>query len=165
MWDDPFKDARAGVDLGPPNLPSLLQIHPELRSRVEVSTEAQRRVCGDAAFRVEDRRYAVRGDVDRLGQCIRRKAEFIKFLAKDFAGVYRSHAALACHLNVPLLVVVHDLYIVRPVIAPAEADTPLGIDPDAVLAISVPAKRFKTVAPQSGQITQVVGVVEDGQTT
>ena len=67
--------------------------------------------------------------------------------------------------NAPLLVVVHDLYIVRPVIAPAEADTPSGIDPDAVLAISVSAKRFKTVAPQSGQITQVIGVVEYRQTT
>ena len=101
MWDDPFKDTRARVDLGPPNLPSLLQIHPELRSRVEVSTEAERGVCGDAAFRVEDRRYTVRGDVDRLGQRIRRKAEFIKFLAKDFAGVYGSHSALAGHLKRP----------------------------------------------------------------
>ena len=72
VWDDPFKDTRARVDLGPPNLPSLLQIHPELRGRVEVPTEAERGVRGDPALRVEDCRYAVRGDVDRLGQRIRR---------------------------------------------------------------------------------------------
>ena len=58
---------------------------------------------------------------------------------------------------------VDDLHVAGSVFRPAETDAPLGIDPDAVLARAVSAKCLQPIASQTGQVTQSVGTVEDGQ--
>ena len=65
-----------------------------------------------------------------------------------------------CTGLIPLLIlmpnsssmVVHDLHVVRSVIFPTEAYSPLAVDPDAVLARSVAGESLQPVAGQSGQI-------------
>ena len=61
------------------------------------------------------------------------------------------------------LVVIDDLHIVGVTIYPAEADAPLVIYPDAVLALEVTFERFKPVGWRNPQIVQGDGVVEHTQ--
>ena len=93
---------RACVDLRPTNLPSLLQIQPELCSSVEVAAKAECRVGRDATLSIEDCGDSIRGYVDRFGQCVRRKAKVVELLALDFAWMHRVHSALGGHVETVL---------------------------------------------------------------
>lgn len=48
-------------------------------------------------------------------------------------------------------------------VAPTEAQPPLIVDPDAVLALSVTHQRLQTIARRCPQITQLVRRVQHGQ--
>ena len=56
--------------------------------------------------------------------------------------------------------VIHDLHVVRSVIFPTEAYSPLAVDPNAVLARSVPGESLQPVAGQSSQVSQGGSVVQ-----
>lgn len=51
------------------------------------------------------------------------------------------------------------------VIAPAKADAPLRVDPDAVLTHTISSKCLKAVASQAGQVPQGIRVVKHCQAT
>src|SRR6185437_16071348 len=55
----------------------------------------------------------------------------------------------------PSLVVIRDLYLVRPIPPPDEADSVLVIDSDAVLAGPCSLERFQTVSRVNTQFRQV----------
>ncbi len=55
----------------------------------------------------------------------------------------------------PLLVVVHDLSVVRIAAVPSEADPPLVVDPDAALARAITAQPFQTVPRRHTKIVQL----------
>lgn len=59
--------------------------------------------------------------------------------------------------------VIHYLDLSRPGIYPNEADTPLVVDPDAVLANPVALQRFQAVARRRTQVSQFGGSVEHQQ--
>lgn len=61
--------------------------------------------------------------------------------------------------------VVHNLYVPRPIVTPAKADAPLSVDPNAVLPSTVSPKRLKGVTRQPGQVVQIMGTVKHGQAT
>ena len=61
--------------------------------------------------------------------------------------MHRLHAVPCVHVKTPL-VVIHDLYVGRPLVRPTETGAPLSIDPNATLTDAVAAQRFQPVAPQ-----------------
>ena len=84
------------------------------------------------------------------------------FLAQDLAWMHRPHPVLRVHLTL-LSVIVHDLDIARPVVGPTEADTPLHVDPNAVLTGAVASQCFQPVTRQRGQVAERLRAVQQGQ--
>jgi hypothetical protein len=62
-----------------------------------------------------------------------------------------------------LSVVVHDLHVEGIPFTPLEADSPLIVDPDAVLAAAVASESFQPVAGWHTQIGKTLGVVQHSQ--
>jgi hypothetical protein len=60
-------------------------------------------------------------------------------------------------------VVVHDLDVLGATRRPHEADPPLVIDPDAVLASSIPCERFQAVPRGNSKIVEGHCGIEDRQ--
>ena len=56
--------------------------------------------------------------------------------------------------------VIHNFNIVSVAVNPFEADTPLVIDPDAILTFTVPAQSFKPVAWRRKQVLKRFGSME-----
>src|SRR5215831_20499015 len=56
--------------------------------------------------------------------------------------------------------VVDDLDVPRAVVSPTEADSPLVVDPDAVLPASIAAELLEPVSRRHTQIVQVLGTVQ-----
>jgi hypothetical protein len=59
--------------------------------------------------------------------------------------------------------VVRDFHVPGVALFPAEADSPLAVDPDAMLALAITGKFFQSVARQSAQILKGLGRVEHHQ--
>jgi len=53
-----------------------------------------------------------------------------------------------------LSVIVHDLDLMRPILAPDETDAPLVVDADAVLPLAVPFQGFELVPRRNPQVRQ-----------
>ena len=62
-----------------------------------------------------------------------------------------------------LLVVVGDLNLVGIVVAPFEADTPLIVDPDGKLSLSVPFQFLQSVARRRSQVVKTLSVVQHSE--
>jgi hypothetical protein len=60
-------------------------------------------------------------------------------------------------------VVVNDLNLVRVSGAPAEANSPLIVDTDAVLLVSVAAQPFEAVSGRNPQVIQPLGGIEHSE--
>jgi hypothetical protein len=60
-------------------------------------------------------------------------------------------------------VIVDDFDIGRTSSRPNEANTPLLVDPDAVLADSIASQGFEMVVRRHGEVTQYAGVVQNSQ--
>ena len=63
---DALGNTTARLDLFPPQLPGLLQIHPDLPCRPELARQAQCGVGGHAPLPIQDRRDSIHRDVERL---------------------------------------------------------------------------------------------------
>jgi hypothetical protein len=58
-------------------------------------------------------------------------------------------------------VVIDNLNVMSVPGSPAEADTPLLVDPDAMLSLSVPTKSLQAVARRDSQIIQRLGGIQN----
>jgi hypothetical protein len=56
--------------------------------------------------------------------------------------------------------IVNDLDVPRTVVSPTEADPPLVIDSDAVLAASITAELLQAIAREHAKVIEVLGAVE-----
>ena len=56
--------------------------------------------------------------------------------------------------------VIDDFHIVRIAVLPTETDTPLIVDPDAVLAVPIAGEVLQPITGQPRQVTQGGGAVE-----
>src|SRR5690606_37452422 len=65
--------------------------------------------------------------------------------------------------GLPSSVIINNLDIFRTSVRPAEADAPLVVDPDAVLAFPVTLQLFQPVARGRRQITQFSRRLQQGQ--
>lgn len=59
--------------------------------------------------------------------------------------------------------IIHNLDFVRAIVTPHETDTPLLIDPDAVLPCAVSMQRFQAITGQARQVYETRGTLEDLQ--
>jgi len=57
-------------------------------------------------------------------------------------------------MSTPPSVVIHDLDVLGTVVSPGEADTPLIIDPDAVLPDSIAPQRLQTIARRHSELIE-----------
>jgi hypothetical protein len=57
--------------------------------------------------------------------------------------------------------VVDDLDVAGPVVAPREADAPLLVDPDAALSLSIARQRLEAIARKSRKIAEAGDAVQD----
>jgi hypothetical protein len=63
-------------------------------------------------------------------------------------------------IEVLLSVVIDNFQILGPAVAPHEADTPLIVDPDAVLARPIAPQGLKPIPGRRAQIAQIDGGIE-----
>jgi hypothetical protein len=129
-----------------PQLVEGLKVEPEFRAGAKPVAESQRRIGRDAALPVDDSCYTVHRHVDLPGQLGSRDAEFLELLRKMLTRV-NGGSRHEC-----LLVIVCYLDINRPwgAARPREANPPLVIDADAVLAPPVALEDLQPVAGQCG---------------
>jgi hypothetical protein len=99
-----------------------------------------------------------RWDTDILGDSILRNSHWLEEIVKqDLARVDRRKLS-SCHKGV--LVVVNDLYIMGVAILPTEANAPLVIDADAVLAAPSTFEFLQSIARKYSQIGQCLSGVQ-----
>lgn len=65
--------------------------------------------------------------------------------------------------HVIVLMVIHDLNVIRIAIKPYEANPSLVVDADAVLTGAISLQRFEAVAGKYSQVVQVAGLIEQPQ--
>ena len=149
-----FRSAFAHRDL---QIVAGLEIEPELRGGPEVARQTQRRVRRNAAPLAHDIVHARCGHAQRLRDRMRSKPKRLEELfPQHFTGVDGTHLVHACLR----LVVVDNLDPIRPGIGPDEADAPLVVDANAVLALAVAFQRLEAITRRRLQILQRICVVE-----
>src|SRR3546814_17992820 len=80
------------------------------------------------------------------------------------SDVCSSDLGEGCHRSSPAAsVVIDDLHVVRIAAAPAEADTPLVVDPDAVLSLAIAFEQLQPVCGRNPQVIERSGGVEHAQ--
>ena len=158
------QDALTGVDdfMGPNALdllrlgasgmvevPTQLQIDPEIRGGSNETGEAQRSARRNSAPAPDDLVNTLESYLDRCRQVALRHAEGEeKLLQKHLAGVrWLTVGGDANHVKSPVCsMVVGDLYFVWACISPDEADELPVVDANAVLPSSVFAQSFQPIA-------------------
>jgi hypothetical protein len=128
-----------------------LKVQPKPLGGPEVASQSQRRICRDCPRAVHDLVDPARRNIDVLGQAILADPQGRQeLLEQDLPGM-DGRESLGHHL---LLVVVHDLNVVRIAAVPPEADPPLIVDPDAVLTCAITAQPFQAVPRRHAKIVQ-----------
>lgn len=143
-----------------PQVIFLLQAKPELGGSAEVTRQSQGRVGRDRPLALDDRSHPAMWDARIHSQTILAEVHLIEeFGAEDFSGMGKvqfAHGRL-------LLVVVDDLDLEGVTSVPSEADTPLLIDSDAVLAGSISGKSLKAVCGWDTEVDEVPCMIEHGE--
>ncbi len=155
-----MSDARPGaVALGLEFEPNL-KVEPEAFGGAEVPREPKSRVSGDAALAEDDLVDTPSGDTNVFGQAVLAEPVGLEELGQeDFA---RMDGRELCHSG-HLRVVVDDLDVESIGRAPDEADAPLIVDADAVLACTVALERFEPIAGRNAQVGEGIGRIENDE--
>jgi hypothetical protein len=56
--------------------------------------------------------------------------------------------------------IIHDLNVIRVCFSPNKAETPLIVDPDAVLSSSIAVQQFQPISRRSSQVPQLHGAIQ-----
>jgi len=124
-----------------------LEVEPHLGRPLEILFEAQGGIYRDGTLALHDLIDAARRDSNIFRHAIFGQAKWKeKVLTEDFAGMDGG----MCFHGRFVSVVVDDLNLVRAVRFPLEADAPLAIDADGVLAFHLSFKGFQAVAGRDG---------------
>jgi len=135
-----------------------LEPHPHSGACAEVVGESHRRVGGDGALAMHDLADAHGRDAQVLRHAALAESERLhKVLKQHFAWMNGWEGR---HRECSLRVVVHDLHVVGAPAVPDEADSPLGVDANGVLAGAISAKLLQAIARRRAQVAKVLGVVQ-----
>jgi hypothetical protein len=125
----PF-DRDTAFQPGPGQVVHRLHIHPEFGAGAEEASEPQGGVGGDRPLALDDRADARGRDAHRHGQRVDRQAERLqKFLGQNLTRMGGDAVGVAT----PLMVI-DDFDIGGTLLGPGEANAPLIVDPDRMLA-------------------------------
>jgi hypothetical protein len=152
---DFFKEADSQAILSDFKVVAGLEVHPELGGGVEEATEAEGGIGGDSAFAEDDFVDAAWGYVDGLGEAVLAEGEGCEeFLGEDFARMDGGNFGISLvHSGTSMVIDQRD--IVSTAIAPDEANAPLVVDANAVLAGAIAVQCFEPVARWRTQIQQL----------
>lgn len=131
-----------------------LEVHPEFGTGPEISPQAAGGVRGDGALAVGDLVDAVGRHLESLCQLARVHAQgfqelFSQYLARMNGWQFFSHGPILCRPHGPALMIVGYLHVMGAILFPMEANAPLPVDADAVLAFAIPAQSFQAI-PRNG---------------
>jgi hypothetical protein len=125
---------------------SALKVHPESLGGSEIAGHSKGRIGGDPALAVHDLVDSPRRDAYGHGQSVLRDAEWFEILdQKHLTWVDWSHER-GCDHQVVLSVVVDNLNFFGTRCGPSEADSPLLVDSDAVVADAIAFQLFQSIA-------------------
>ena len=137
-----------------------LEVEPEALGGAEVPREPKSGVSGDAALAEDDLVDTPSGNTNVLGQAVLAETVRLEELGQeDFA---RMDGCELCHGG-HLRVVVDDLDVEGIGGAPDEADAPLIVDADAVLASTIALERLEAISGRNAQVGEGVGRIEDDE--
>lgn len=131
-------------------IPSQLQVHPEIGRRAEESRQAQSSARCHASSPVDDLIDTLIGDKDSVGQLALSQAHWgQKLLKEHFARVsWRSMRWYAYHFSLQALVsvIIHDFDFIWAGSRPDETYSVLVVNADAVLSLAVACQCFQAIS-------------------
>ena len=137
-----------------------LEVEPEPLGGAEVPREPKSGVGRDAALAEDYLVDTPAGNTNVLGQAVLAETVGLEELSQeDFA---RMDGCELCHCG-HLRVVVDDLDVEGIGGAPEEADAPLIVDADAVLASTIALERLEPIAGRNAEVGEGVGRIEDDE--
>src|ERR1035437_7606747 len=157
-------DGFSGFLLGDTQIVEALEIDPKFGGGAEKMRQAQRRVRRDVALSIQDLGDTIGGNLQLTRQRGGAHVEFLQFLGQMFSGMNGNHWHIHSFRrsnstdNAPL-VVIHNFHIprARGTVRPFEANTPLVIDADAVLAFAASFQGLEPVSRQNGKVAERQG--------
>jgi len=136
-----------------------LQIEPKPITRAKIPRQPQGTICADGPGAMHDLVDSSRRHTDIPGQPVLGQAERLeKIRREDFAGMYgvqlaSSHAIPSSNV----LMIVNDLNFVRIAILPPEADAPLLIHTNTVLAGAIAPELLQAIPRRHAEIVELLG--------
>ncbi len=137
----------------------LLQVQPRLRAGPEVTREAERGLGSNGTTSVNDLVNARNGNSDFASQTILADSHRLHELLEqdhtrmDWGKLLHRHSHL-------LSVIVDHLNVESVASFPTKADTPLVVDPDAVLTPTITPERLKTITGRDAKFGELCCRVE-----
>ena len=136
-----------------------LQIEPKPITRAKIPRQPQGTICADGPGAMHDLVDSSRRHTDIPGQPVLGQAERLEKIGReDFAGMYgiqlaTSHAIPSSNV----LMIVNDLNFVRIAILPPEADAPLLIHTNTVLAGAIAPELLQAIPRRHAEIVELLG--------
>lgn len=114
--------------------------------------QPQRRIARDGALSIQDLRNAIRRHPQLPCQRSRAHSELAQFLSQMLPRMYSCQS----HNRAPFSMVINNFKVLGSTgsIRPFEADTPLAVNSNAVLAFPVSLQTLKSVPRQTRQVSQ-----------
>jgi hypothetical protein len=136
---------------------SSLEIQPKTCAGIEVPCEPKGGIRRDSAALVHDLRNARYRDMKIEREPVHAELKrFHELGAQNLARMDGWKAFLRLRHECPL-VIIDDLYVVGVPFAPNKAQTPLVVDPNAVLSLSVAMQGFQAISRRRCQVSQFRG--------
>jgi len=150
---DLLVDLCADYAFGDSEIEIGLKSEPKLGRNTEVFAQSQRGVGSDSAFPVHNSADAAGWNSDFPGESIDTDVHWLhELLEKNLSRMNRIEQFFARHKS--SLVIVDDFDVVSVAIFPNEANAPLTINANAMLALAVASQCFQAVARGSQQVLQ-----------
>jgi dihydrofolate reductase len=140
---------------------SRLEVEPKALGSAKVARQTQGSVGCDSASPVDNLIDPSRGNTDVLGDSILRNPHWLEKVAKQNLARVNRRKLSSGHKR--FLVIVYDLNIMGVAVLPAEADAPLVIDANAVLAAPSALELLQPIGWRHSQIAQRFGRVQSAK--
>jgi len=152
-------DLRPHPPFGDPEIEVDLESEPQVGRDAKILGQSKRRVRSNGTLPVDDRADASRRDGDLASELVDADTQrFHEFFPQDLAGMDRIEQFLACHRHTSM--VINNLDLIGITVSPDEANSPLVIDANAVLALAVASQCLKPVPRRDLQVLQHSSAME-----
>ena len=142
-----------------------LEVQPEAFMLAEIPSKAKGILGGDAPLAVDEFVEADIGNTGRLSDCFLCQAHWLKEFFKQYRARWvDGEVFILVHvITFYLVMVIGDFYFAGVAFLPAEADTPLIVYADTVLALPTSREALQTVARRNAEFFQLLRFVYDAE--